>query len=381
MLFPFSSWTPRHWARAALVTAALITILWVLYAARVALTPFLLGLFMAYLVLPAVDWLQAHLPPFLRHTKAGRVLAIVFIYIAGLSLIAAFFALLVPAIIAQAEQLIANWDQIAIEIQGQFAAVRDWYLTSLPPQLRASLDAQVQQIVGSILVGAQQGIVGGLVVVTNAISITLGYLAVPVWVFLILYDARPFQRALINVIPEVMRSDILNLGRIANDVAGAYVRSQIVIAAVLGGSTTIALALLGVNFALLLGFLAGILDLIPTLGPFLAAIPTMIIASFQRPILALWAFLAIFGVVQLESVIIVPRIVGGSVRVRTAVIILLLVIGSALWGLLGLVIIVPLAAMLRDMVHYLYIRTAPASVSPDAALQYIRNQRHAKPAD
>jgi len=235
-----------------------------------------LGLFMAYLVLPAVDWLQAHLPPFLRHTKAGRVLAIVFIYIAGLSLIAAFFALLVPAIIAQAEQLIANWDQIAIEIQGQFAAVRDWYLTSLPPQLRASLDAQVQQIVGSILVGAQQGIVGGLVVVTNAISITLGYLAVPVWVFLILYDARPFQRALINVIPEVMRSDILNLGRIANDVAGAYVRSQIVIAAVLGGSTTIALALLGVNFALLLGFLAGILDLIPTLGPFLAAIPTMI---------------------------------------------------------------------------------------------------------
>jgi predicted PurR-regulated permease PerM len=369
------SWPPRRWARVALVATVIILGGLILYRVRGGLAPFVLGLLAAYIVLPLVDWLQARLPLFLHRVHAARFTAIVLVYIGALALLAGFFAFIVPLIIAQIEQLIANRGIIVTAIQLRLTALRAWYMTTLPLAVRTTIENQVRTASGSLLSALQQGIVGGLTAVRNLVSLLLGYLIIPFWLFFVLYDARGLKRGVVGAIPEGLRPDLLSLAQLWDDVLGAYLRGQLVVAGSVGIMTMLALGIIGVNFFVLLGILVGILDLVPTLGPILALIPVLTIAAIEQPIKALWALIALLAIQQVEGSIIGPRVVGQSVQVRPALIMLLLVIGNELAGILGLVVIVPLAAILRDTIHYLYLRTAPEGIDPQEALQRVRRRR------
>ncbi|MGQ9683539.1 MAG: AI-2E family transporter [Anaerolineae bacterium] len=375
MLDTWRAWDGRQRARAALTAAVTALVLLFLYAARGALAPFILGLGAAYLVWPAVQWLQRRMPGRIRGGGLGRVLAIAVVYLVGLALFAGFFAYLVPIIIGQIEQLVANREVIFRTIQGAAASVQHWYLDTVPPEVRALLDTRLRNMTDQIAATIGQGIAGSVTVVSNVVAVVLGYLMIPIWVGFVLYDAERLECTLGRLVPESWRADASNLVLLMGDILGGYVRGQIVLAALTGLLTILALSLVGVQFAVLLGFLAGIFDLIPTLGPILIAIPTFLIGAADRPTKGLWALVALIAVQQFESLVLAPRIVGRAVQIRPALIILLLVIGSELFGFWGLLIIVPLAALLRDVIAYLYIRTDPGGVSPEQALARVRGTR------
>jgi predicted PurR-regulated permease PerM len=191
---------------------------------------------------------------------------------------------------------------------------------------------------------------------------------IPFWLFFVLHDARAYRRMVRSLIPESLRPDVINVARILDHVLSGYLRGQVIVASVTGVLTTIALTIIGVQFAVLLGFVVAVLDLIPTFGPIIALVPVTLIAAVGRPINALWAVVALVAVQQIENVLIGPRIVGESVRVRPAVLMLLLVIGNELGGVLGLVIIVPLAAVARDVIRYIYARTGADGLTPAESL-------------
>jgi predicted PurR-regulated permease PerM len=292
-----------------------------------------------------------------------------------LALVVGFFALIVPVIVSQVAQLVANREQIAAALLSWATDLRAWYLETFPEAVRSAIESQLRTLGDQIVRALQQGIVGGILVVRNVVALILGYLVVPVWLFFLLLDSRHYRRSFIDLIPEGMRPDLFSILRIADDVLGAYIRGQLLVAAIVGFLSAIALSLLGVDFALLLGVIVFVGDLIPTLGPILATIPTVIIAALERPILGLWALLALVGVQQLESIFFGPRVVGSIVRLTPAVIIVLLVIGSQLWGFVGLIIVVPLFALLRDLVRYVNWRTVPEQYPPEEALRRVREQR------
>lgn len=359
---------PRQRARVVLVSVVAVAVLAVLYKARGALLPFVIGLGLAYLALPSVDWLEDHAPALLRRLNLARPLAIVVVYVAALGLIVGFFAFLVPVIIRQVEQLIAQRGQIVETVRVQFVALREWYLATIPPQVQAAIETRLQDAGDSLLTMLQTGIVGGLTLVTNTVSLILGYLVIPFWLFFVLHDARAYRRMVRSLIPESLRPDVINVARILDHVLSGYLRGQVIVASVTGVLTTIALTIIGVQFAVLLGFVVAVLDLIPTFGPIIALVPVTLIAAVGRPINALWAVVALVAVQQIENVLIGPRIVGESVRVRPAVLMLLLVIGNELGGVLGLVIIVPLAAVARDVIRYIYARTGADGLTPAESL-------------
>ncbi len=348
---------------------------YLVWQARAAMAPFVLGLLAAYIVLPAVNWLDGRLPARLRRGKLGRTLAIIAVYAVTLGLIVAFFALLVPVIVAQAAQLIASRAVISAAIEARLAALRSWYFEAVPIGVRQAIEGQSRAAGDQLIKALQAGIVGGVVTIGNVLVVVFGYLVVPFWLFFVLYSAPEYRQELVALIPGEALPDAHNTLRIVDDVLGAYIRGQLVVASMTGVLTTIALSLLGVNYSALLGFVSLVGDLIPTMGAILAAIPTVLIAAVERPILGLWALLALLGVQQFESTFLGPRVVGGSVRVSPALIIFLLVVGGELWGLLGLVAIVPLFALARDLVRYVNLRTAGEGLPPDAALERVRQQR------
>jgi predicted PurR-regulated permease PerM len=324
--------------------------------------------------MPAVDWLDRAFSRVLPDT-AARVLAIVVVYLLGLAVVAASFLFFVPIVVDQVEQLLANREQIANSIQAQLAGLREFIMTGVPSVVRDFVLGQLQAFAERLRIFSGGLVTGALASLGDILVTVFGFVIIPFWLIYVFYDAGKFGRGALGLVPEEARPDVVNVGRLFDDIVVAYVRGQLVVAAIVGSLTGFGLSLVGVNFAALLGLITAIGDLIPTLGPVLAAIPTFIIAALEQPILGLWAILILVGVQQLENVFIGPRVVGESVRLSPAVIIVLLVIAGQLFGLLGLLIVVPVTAYARDLVRYLLLRTGPEPVSPDGALYQVRKAR------
>jgi len=117
---------------------------------------------------------------------------------------------------------------------------------------------------------------------------------------------------------------------------------------------------LGVRFALLLGIITMVLELVPTVGPVLSAIPGVILAFSQSPTLGLWVLIAYVVIQQLENHILVPIVLGKTTGLNPVVVIVALLIGVKLAGVIGMVLAVPVAAVLVEIIDEMVKKSAPA---------------------
>jgi predicted PurR-regulated permease PerM len=162
------------------------------------------------------------------------------------------------------------------------------------------------------------------------------------------------------------------LARLIDDVLSAYIRGQLLLILFVGGLSTIALLIIGVPFAIVLGLIAGIFEALPYVGPILGAIPALIVALLSDPVSAIWVAVAFFAIQQVENLILVPRISGESVKLHPAMVMVVLVMGNELAGLLGMLVAVPITATIRDVFKYLYLRFQDEPLEPEDALSSIR---------
>jgi predicted PurR-regulated permease PerM len=127
---------------------------------------------------------------------------------------------------------------------------------------------------------------------------------------------------------------------------GHWLLGQILLCLIIGAACSGVLFLLRVPGALVLGMIAGVLELIPNIGPFLAAIPAFLVALTQSPLLALVTVLAYWGIQALENAVIVPKLMGRVVKLHPLAVILALLVGGTLFGVIGAVIAIPVTAAL-----------------------------------
>ncbi|HYI16967.1 MAG TPA: AI-2E family transporter, partial [Thermomicrobiales bacterium] len=156
--------------------------------------------------------------------------------------------------------------------------------------------------------------------------------------------------------PESIQPDVRNIVGIADRILAAYVRGQLLLGLVVGVVTFIGLYFIGVEYAIPLAVLAGIFEMIPILGPWLSGVAAVIVVLATDPG-KIWAVIILFVVIQqVENTFLVPKIQGDAVDLNPAIIMILLVVGGAVYGLLGVIIIVPAAAIVRDIFVYIYGR-------------------------
>ena len=187
----------------------------------------------------------------------------------------------------------------------------------------------------------------------QAVSIIVGLLSAVVDVFLVLVialylllDTRRMRAFFLRLLPLRPRAHAERVEAEVVRVFGAYVRGQLVLALVVGIAGTAALLLLGVPYAIVLGVLAGILELVPMLGPILGAIPAVLVALFQPFPVVLWVIVAFVVIQQLESNLLVPRISGHAVGLHPLAAMLALIAGLEIGGIVGALFAVPLAGVL-----------------------------------
>jgi len=336
------------------------------------LTPFVVGLLLIYLLAPAVDRLAR-----LRvgRRPLPRSLAILALYL----VIVVVLAVGVMLVIGPMNEQIQRFAQ---EVPGWLDSLRAWYQgLDLPEWARSALDRLLAGFSseGGPPTGSD---IGSLLPIARSLASTLigafGFLIIPFWVFWVLKDLPGLSRSFERALPVAWRRDALAVMGIVDHTFGRWIRGQLILGAVVGVATFVGLIVLGelvdpvfLSFAVLLAVVAGVLELVPVIGPILSMIPTLVLAfAADDPVRAAIAVVALYLIVQqLENHVLVPQIQGDAVELHPSVVILALIAGSALFGLLGAILSVPVTAAARDIYRYCFRRLSeddPDIPDPDA---------------
>ena len=207
----------------------------------------------------------------------------------------------------------------------------------------------------------------------QTLTFLLGFLIIPFFLFYVLLDSNRLPNAINNMLHPRIHDDFWNILRIADSIFGKYIRGQLTLGLVVGvmsfvGLVGLNLAGFEVPFTLLLAIVAAIGELIPVVGPILSAIPAVIAGATNGVSTAL-AVAALYTIIQqVENQVLVPRIVGTTLRLHAAILMALLVIASQIGGLLLVILVAPLTAIARDVFRYLHQRLQEAPVPPAVAI-------------
>lgn len=335
-----------RWYRRGLLAAGTVGAVWILWRAGPVLTPFGFAVVIAYLLAPTVD----------RMSRAGvnRVAAILVVYAVVGLVIAALILYVVPILVQESVRVIRMVPEFAARTQASW----DYWLarfhqTPIPPSIRAAINqtgTHVQSQLFSLLKGAMGtlfGLVPGL----------LSLVVAPVLAFYLLKDLDRVRRRFWAMVPVDWQAAVFKLGVDIDRALGGFIRGQLVVAVVVGALTAAWMQLLGIPFALLIGAVAGISDIIPYVGPIVGALPAVALGLTLSPWSAVYAVGGLVAIHQLEGTVIGPKVVGESVGLHPLVVIFAILAGGELGGLAGLLLAVPTAAVLKVIFTHLYRRS------------------------
>jgi len=336
------------------------------------LAPFVVGILIVYLLDPVVERLARVQ---VGGRRLPRALLILLVY-----LIATF--VLVEQVRAFAKDVPGYVD----DLNGRLEELLGWWnRLDLPADVKEAVDkaladllANIGTLVPSILRPVFSSVLG-------FVGSIFGYLIIPVWTFWILRDRPMIVRAFDRSVPAEWRADTWAALGIVRRVFGSWVRGQVVLGLVVGTATFIGLLVLGTlvdpvfsRYAVLLAVIAGVLELLPVIGPIIAAIPAILLGATAGVPAMVAAFLLYLAIQQVENIILVPKIQGDATKLHPAVVIFALILGGAVAGLLGAILALPVAATLRDLYIYAF-RRASGQSAEDAATGDARGTHDAGP--
>ena len=313
----------------------------------------------------------------------SRIWAILLTFILALLFLLLMVLVIFPVLFSQLSDFASNLPAVLNNVQAQ---LQDWLsqpLTFRGDLIRINGDPlipldQINRVLGANgeplqlqsldIVGAVRSFVGSLTgpafsVLGSAFQMLVNILFVLVLMFYLLKDGAQFAQRAVEITPEDYKNDVVRLLYELAQVWNAYLRGQLTLNVFIGVTTFIVVALLGLPNALILGLLAGLLEFVPNLGPILAMIPAALLALFNQsttlPFLhgatfVLVVIVAYTLIQNFEAVVVVPRVMGGSLNLHPLVIIVGVLAGASLGGALGIILAAPLIASLRVIGQYIY---------------------------
>lgn len=350
--------------RVAILAAAVAVVAVVLYAASDAIRPFVVGLLLAYLFDPLVE----------RFARIGlrRWLAVLLVYAIAVAVVGVAVSLTIPPLVRQIATFADELPQIVSQIQFQLAHLNQVYdQLGIAPELRDMADRLVKTALEA-LQNVDLGIVRPIVdSAASFIGSLFAYLILPAWLFFLLKDRPRLQLALDRSLPPAWRPDAWAIVGIVHEVFGKWVRGQILLGLTVGIASFIGLSILGVTvdpifsqYAVLLALIAGFGELLPIIGPIISAVPAVLLGLTAGVEPALAALVLYFVIQQVENNVLVPKIQSDAVELHPTIIIVALIVGGAIFGLLGAILALPVTAAGRDVFAYLFRRAGEIAGEP-----------------
>lgn len=323
-----------------------------LYLVRGALFPLVLGIILTYILNPFVNFFEQFIPLKNSKPKLARACSITIVTLTALLITAGCLLLVIPPMFKQSSELITNIPSLITDARTTVESWNKEYASNIPEEVRVEIDRLLENG-GQILLGAFSGLVGRTAVAAvHALTLVVGLVVLPLFVFYFLKDRETVRESFVEVFPTDTQIHVVYVLRILNRIIGAYVRAQFTLAAVVWVFISIGLMLLGVKYAVLLGAVAGIFELVPIVGAWLAVIPTIIVVLSTSPEKIVWVLLLYLGVQLFQGAFIVPRVQSFAMKLHPLMILVSIVVGSEIAGLWGVVLGPPIAASIKELLIY-----------------------------
>lgn len=310
--------------------------------------PIIIAAVLYYLINPLIDWLE-------HRWQLNRVLSITLIFIVIVALLAWGVATIIPIIQSQTTSLIKQWPTYWDNIQKQ---TMRWFNDPSFKSLQKQLDdintdmlSNISGKVNKMLTSTVTHIGTAVGVVTN---IVIAIVTMPFILFFMLKDGHRLKGYLVKFFPVRIRETTSQVLEEINGQVSQYIRGQLTVAFWVAVMFTVGYWIVGMKYGLTLGIMAGLLNLIPYLGSFLALIPSVVIAAFISPIL-LVKVLLVFAVEQtLEGRVVSPLVLGSKMSMYPVTTIIVLLASGKLFGLVGVIVGIPVYAIIKILVAHLF---------------------------
>ncbi len=325
--------------RLLLLLATLSALFYMLGAVQSVLWPFIISAIIAYVLTPVVDGLETYGVP--------RGLGSLLLVLCFLGLIAGFLALLLPLILEQTQQIIALLPTALSRTQQILAG----YGVEIPDisNIVTQLQGLLNQYLGkSLQVAAKQ--------FSNILNGAFLLVLVPVVLFYMLRDIHRVMPILISCVPVKYRAFAVEWLTSLDRTVSAFFRGQLIVMVALGSLYTLGLWLVGLQYAVAIGVLVGVLSFIPYVGSFVGVFLATLLAvvQFTDVTAVIWVWLVHAVAQTLEGMVLTPNIVGDKVGLNPVWLIFALMVFGVLMGFLGVLLAVPLAAIIGTSARVIY---------------------------
>ena len=333
----------RKTVRLVILGAFLFLGAYLLYFVREIMLPFYLAVILAYILNPLVVVLE--------EWKFSRSIALVVIYIIGIASLTAASIYGIPVIVRELTELGTAVPRLTLEIQQLInSAYESFRNMPVPASVNQVFNDSVRNMEGLLIQGIQTAMDTILGFFSNLFSIILA----PILAFYLLKDWHHIGRRVVALFPVRWEEAVTTLWEDVDRVLIGFIRGYLLVAVIVGVLTGVGLSLIGMDYVILLSIVAGLTNLIPYFGAVIAAIPVAALAFLESKTLAFQALAVMLMVQQVESNLISPAILGEKVGLHPITIVFVLLAGGSLFGLLGLLLAVPVAAVARIIFGYLY---------------------------
>ncbi|MGX6429195.1 AI-2E family transporter [Levilactobacillus yonginensis] len=295
-------------------------------------------------LLEKVRWRRFHI------NRTGAV-AIVFLLLVAVLVAGGMW--IVPRLVNQVTNLIGNIPDFAKSSEAVFSNLmkqplfKDVDFSKYLTQLQSALSKYAESFMSGLTTG-----IGTIIGTVTTVTVTA--VTVPVMLFYMLKDGERFMPAVRRWLPAKHADQTAELLSRMNATIARYVGGQILECLFVGTFTAIGYMLIGERYALLLGVFGGLCNLIPYVGPYIGILPALIVAFTISTNMVLYVIIVVIVVQQIDGNLVYPNIIGRSLQIHPLTIIIILLAAGNIAGLLGMILAVPLYAVVKTVVQYIY---------------------------
>lgn len=307
--------------------------------------PILISGFLYYLFKPIVSFLEK------RGIKKTLAVTLVMLLLVGIIVVS--ISSLIPNLVNQVAALMKKMPQF-------ITTVEDWADQVARHPMAKNLDLQSyidkwNLSIGNIAQTTFNGLSSGIGSFVSSIAgIVMLVVTVPFILFYMLKDGHKFIPAIEKYFPQKHKNEMLELLSKMSETIEKYISGQMIECLFVGVSTSIGYMLIGVDYAFLFGFIAGLTNMIPYIGPYIGLAPAVLVTVFTDPWKAVFACIVVLIVQQIDGNIIYPNVIGKSLDIHPLTIIILLLVAGNIAGLLGMILGVPFYAVCKTIFVYVY---------------------------
>ncbi|MDD3840285.1 MAG: AI-2E family transporter [Clostridia bacterium] len=333
------------------------------------LAPFIIGFFIAYILNPGVRYLEKNV---FFQKRPARILSIITVYLIVFGTVTLISISVVPRLAENIANLIDKIPGFAKEIEKMVLnfvsnpVVNKYYDVNF--QLNNIIDSYTSNISEFLQVTMSDLIKGVLSVTSGVINTILGFIIA----FYMLNDKEKFINMFNKLLQTMLEDSVIdNLNYFVmevNEIFSKFIVGKALDSFIIGILCLIGLLIMKIEFALLISVIVAITNMIPYFGPFIGAVPAVILALFDGPIYGVWVALFILALQQFDGLILGPKILGDSVGLSPFWVIFSIIVGGGLFGVLGMFLGVPAMAVVRLVISKLVNKRIKAKKSEQSGI-------------